>query len=73
MQGASKVLIGSSRHGALYHIVKGRFQTRLESVLPPDIPVEVLRPSEAPPPPANGNGHSDDAKRGLEEVVNPKT
>lgn len=44
MLGCSKVLIGSSRHGALYHLVKGRFQERLEAILPPDISVEVLRP-----------------------------
>jgi amino acid transporter len=42
--GCSRVLIGSSRHGALYHLVKGRFQHHLESILPPDITVEVLRP-----------------------------
>jgi hypothetical protein len=52
MQSASKVLIGTSRHGALYHLVKGHFQTRLESILPPEIPVEVIRSSDegAPPP-----------------------
>ncbi len=44
MLGCSKVLIGSSRHGALYHLVKGRFQERLEAILPPDISVEVIRP-----------------------------
>lgn len=46
IQGCSKVLIGSSRHGALYHMVKGRFQERLEALLPPEIPVQVIRPSE---------------------------
>ena len=46
MQGCSKVLIGSSRHGALYHMVKGRFQENLEALLPPEIPVQVIRPSE---------------------------
>jgi hypothetical protein len=40
--GARKVLIGSSRQGALYHLVKGHFQERLEAILPPDIPVEVV-------------------------------
>jgi amino acid transporter len=44
IQCCSKVLIGSSRHGALYHLVKGRFQERLEALLPPEIPVEVIRP-----------------------------
>lgn len=46
MQGCSKVLIGSSRHGALYHLVKGHFQERLEAILPPEIPVQVIRPDE---------------------------
>lgn len=44
--GCSRVLIGSSRHGALYHLVKGRFQENLESILPPEIPVVVVRPGE---------------------------
>jgi amino acid transporter len=44
--GCSKVLIGSSRHGALYHIVRGRFQENLEGLLPPEIPVQVVRPEE---------------------------
>jgi amino acid transporter len=42
--GCSRVLIGSSRHGALYHLVKGRFQQHLESMLPPDITVDVVAP-----------------------------
>jgi hypothetical protein len=42
--GCSRVLIGSSRHGALYHLVKGRFQHHLEAILPPDIAVQVVRP-----------------------------
>ena len=44
--GCSKVLIGSSRHGAIYHWVKGTFQKRLELVLPPEIPVEVMQAVE---------------------------
>jgi amino acid transporter len=44
--GCSKILIGSSRHGALYHLVKGRFQENLECLLPPEIPVQVVRPEE---------------------------
>ena len=40
----------SSRRGAIYHAIKGYFQSRLEAVLPPDVKVEVLVP--APPPPA---------------------
>ena len=46
MNGVSKILIGSSRRGALHHMIKGSFQTRLESLLPPEIPVEVLRVHE---------------------------
>src|SRR2546423_4689365 len=49
IQGCSKVLIGTSRHGALYHLVKGHFQTRLEALLPPDIPVEVVTSPAAAP------------------------
>ena len=45
---ASLVLIGSSRHGALYHMIKGHFQRRLEAILPPEIPVEVIRPDPHP-------------------------
>ena len=56
IHGCHKVLIGTSRKGALYHLIKGHFQTRLESVLPPDIKVQVLHPedhpaSHNPPPP----------------------
>ena len=40
--GAEKVLIGSSRRGALHHLIKGSFQQRLEDMLPPEIPVEVI-------------------------------
>jgi hypothetical protein len=40
--GCARVLIGSSRKGAVYHLIKGTFQRRLESLLPPDVPVEVL-------------------------------
>jgi hypothetical protein len=42
MNGVSRVLIGSSRRGAIHHFIKGSFQRRLETLLPPDIPVEVL-------------------------------
>jgi hypothetical protein len=43
--GCQRVLIGTSRQGALYHLIKGHFQRRLEALLPPDIPVEVISPS----------------------------
>src|SRR5262249_22057629 len=44
--GCSRILIGTSRQGALYHLIKGHFQRRLETLLPPDIPVEVISPSD---------------------------
>jgi amino acid transporter len=48
IHGCERVLIGTSRKGALYHLIKGHFQRHLESLLPPDIAVEVLAPSELP-------------------------
>ena len=42
VNGVTRVLIGSSRRGALHHIIKGSFQRNLESLLPPGIPVTVL-------------------------------
>lgn len=58
--GCSAVLIGTSQQGAIHRLIKGRFQQRLESLLPPDIPVRVLTPVQtsapetphAPPPAA---------------------
>jgi hypothetical protein len=46
MNGVEKVLIGSSRRGAIHHMLKGSFQRRLESLLPPEIPVQVLSVKE---------------------------
>jgi hypothetical protein len=43
--GCERVLIGTSRQGALYHLIKGTFQRRLEALLPPEIPVRVLAPA----------------------------
>ena len=40
--GCSKVLIGTSRQGHLYHLIKGHFHHRLERLLPPEVPVEVV-------------------------------
>jgi len=37
-----RIIIGTSRKGALHHLLKGRFQRRLEAMLPPEIRVEVL-------------------------------
>lgn len=53
MNACEKVLIGSSRHGAIYRLIKGKFQQRLESLLPKEIPVDVLVPEltgEGPQP-----------------------
>ncbi len=61
INGCSAVLIGSSRQGTLYRLIKGKFQQRLESLLPAEIPVRVLVPElntapespnmPSPPPP----------------------
>jgi hypothetical protein len=52
INGCHELLIGTSRRGALYHFIKGRFQQHLESLLPPDIPVKVISPdSQAPAEP----------------------
>lgn len=45
--GCDKVFLGTSRRGGLYHLLKGHFQQRLEGILPPEIPVEVLSPEVA--------------------------
>lgn len=42
INGVSRVLIGTSRRGALHKVIKGSFQRNLESLLPPDIHVQVL-------------------------------
>ena len=61
--GVERVLIGTGRKGLLYQLIKGPFQRRLEAILPPDIPVQVIAPLEpapasAPEPTtaADGNG-----------------
>jgi amino acid transporter len=46
--GCEKVFIGTSRQGALYHLIKGHFQQRLEALLPPELPVEVIVAESAP-------------------------
>jgi amino acid transporter len=43
MYGVDRVLIGSSRRGAIHQFIKGNFQKRLEAILPPEIPVKVLQ------------------------------
>jgi amino acid transporter len=52
VSGAERILIGSSRQGAIYHLIKGYFHERLEALLPPEIKVEVLRPEGQPEPAA---------------------
>jgi hypothetical protein len=42
--GVDRLLIGTSRKGALYHAIKGHFQNRLEALLPPEVRVEVIGP-----------------------------
>jgi nucleotide-binding universal stress UspA family protein len=42
MNGVHKVLLGSSRRGVIHKIIKGSFQRQLETLLPPDIPVQVI-------------------------------
>jgi nucleotide-binding universal stress UspA family protein len=49
MNGVSKVLLGSSRRGAIHKIIKGSFQRKLESFLPPDVPVQVVEVRPQPP------------------------
>lgn len=44
INGAQEVLIGSSRRGKLHRIIRGSFQRRLETLLPPEIAVRVLEP-----------------------------
>jgi amino acid transporter len=48
IHGVHRVLIGSSRRGAIHHLIKGSFQQKLEHLLPPEIPVEVLSIADAP-------------------------
>jgi amino acid transporter/nucleotide-binding universal stress UspA family protein len=46
MNACDRILIGSSRRGTLHHIIKGSFQRRIESLLPPEIHVQVLSITE---------------------------
>jgi len=46
MNGVAKLLIGTSRRGALHQLIKGSFQRKLESLLPPEIHVQVLSPTD---------------------------
>lgn len=49
MYGCEKVFIGTSRQGAFYNLIKGNFQERLESLLPPEVKVEVVAPGASIP------------------------
>ncbi|HWB52692.1 MAG TPA: amino acid permease, partial [Tepidisphaeraceae bacterium] len=50
MNNCQRVLIGTSRQGPIYHLIKGSFHRRLESLLPAEIPVTVIQaePSQGP-------------------------
>jgi len=52
--GCDKVLIGTSRQGALYHLIRGHFQQRLEAILPEEIPVQVIAPDDSIPTAVEG-------------------
>jgi hypothetical protein len=54
--GCERVLIGTSRKGPLYHLIKGGFQQHLETLLPPDVAVEVISPDAAEDAPAPAPG-----------------
>jgi hypothetical protein len=58
MYGCQKVLIGSSRRGAIHHFIKGNFQKRLETLLPEDISVKVLHATPAKEAPAAVVAHA---------------
>jgi nucleotide-binding universal stress UspA family protein len=45
--GCEVVLIGTSRRGTLFHLIKGHFQRKLEALLPPEVRVQVIAPVSA--------------------------
>jgi amino acid transporter len=49
ISGCGRVLIGTSRHGPVYQLIKGSFQQKLEALLPPEIKVDVIQPIEPDP------------------------
>ena len=63
--GCERVFIGTSRQGALYHLIKGHFQQRLEGLLPAEVPVEVIAPEEVPREPPSDSSN--------ERLVNAET
>ena len=48
MLGCDRVLIGTSRQGAIYHLIKGSFHTHLEQLLPEEIKIEVITADPIP-------------------------
>jgi len=50
LNNVQRVLIGTSRRGVIHQLIKGSFQRTLETLLPPEIPVEVLEPADVPQP-----------------------
>jgi len=44
LNGASKLIIGTSRRGALHQLIKGSFQNKIEDLLGADVPVQVVAP-----------------------------
>jgi nucleotide-binding universal stress UspA family protein len=44
LNGASKLIIGTSRRGALHQLIKGSFQKKIEDLLGDDVPVQVVAP-----------------------------
>jgi amino acid transporter len=47
LHACQKVLIGTSRRGAIHKIIKGSFQRKLEALLPRDVPVQVVDASSS--------------------------
>ena len=61
MTGSEKILLGTSRRGTVYQLIKGNFQKRLEAMLPEDIPVEVIEAPSASTPAAPAPAVGSDA------------
>ena len=58
VNGCERILIGSSRQGALYHFIKGYFHQRLEALLPEEIKVQVMHPFDPVESPAAALTHT---------------
>ena len=68
MNGVEKVLIGSSRRGALHHIIKGSFQRKLEQLLPPEIHVQVIALAHAAAPAGARSANEDESEQSVEKT-----